>query len=64
MTSPTELLQRVTEVLFGRYQVERVLGAGGMATVFLAKELNHNREVAIKVLRTEVSQTAGACAFH
>jgi serine/threonine protein kinase len=59
----TDLLSRVTEVLSGRYQVERVLGEGGMATVFLAKDLKHNREVAIKVLRADISRTVGGDRF-
>ena len=45
-----ELLARIRSALAGRYDVERELGAGGMATVFLARDLRHNRPVAIKVL--------------
>ncbi|HEY7899247.1 MAG TPA: protein kinase [Gemmatimonadaceae bacterium] len=42
--------------LADRYRVERELGAGGMATVYLAHDLRHDRSVAIKVLRSEVAE--------
>ena len=44
-------LQHLTTALSDRYHVERELGAGGMATVYLAHDLKHDRKVAIKVLR-------------
>ena len=44
-------LQPLTAALADRYRIERELGAGGMATVYLAHDLKHNRPVAIKVLR-------------
>lgn len=53
MTSP---IARLTASLGGRYRIERELGAGGMATVYLATDLKHNREVAIKVLRPDLTQ--------
>ena len=59
----TDFLARVVDALAGRYNVERELGQGGMATVFLAQDLKHKREVAIKVLRADVSQTVGADRF-
>ena len=59
----TVFLARVVDALAGRYIVERELGQGGMATVFLAQDLKHKREVAIKVLRADVSQTVGADRF-
>ena len=46
-----------------RYRIERELGAGGMATVYLATELKHERQVALKVLRTELSLVLGAERF-
>ena len=42
--------ERLTAALDGRYRIERELGAGGMATVYLAEDLKHDRKVAIKVL--------------
>jgi serine/threonine protein kinase len=62
MTS--EHLPRVREALAGRYDVERELGAGGMATVYLARDLKHDRSVALKVLRPELSAALGAERFH
>ena len=50
-------LARLTAALTGRYRIERELGAGGMATVYLAQDLKHDRQVAIKVLRPELSQS-------
>src|SRR5678815_4954483 len=47
----------------GRYRVERELGAGGMATVYLADDLRHSRRVAIKVLRPELAAALGAERF-
>ncbi len=54
---------RLTAALAGRYAVERELGAGGMATVYLARDLKHNREVALKVLRPELAAVLGAERF-
>ena len=50
--------QRST-TLAGRYRLERELGAGGMATVFLAEDLKHSRQVAVKVLRPELAAQLG-----
>ena len=47
----SEATARVTAALSDRYRIERELGAGGMATVYLAHDLKHDRDVAIKVLR-------------
>ena len=46
-----------------RYALERELGAGGMATVYLAQDLRHDREVAVKVLRPELAAVIGAERF-
>jgi serine/threonine-protein kinase len=47
----------------GRYRIERELGAGGMATVYLAEDLKHDRKVAIKVLKPELAAVLGAERF-
>jgi serine/threonine protein kinase len=49
--------------LAGRYAVERELGAGGMATVYLAEDVRHHRKVAVKVLRPELSAALGPERF-
>ncbi len=56
-------LAEVTAALADRYHVERELGAGGMATVYLAEDLKHHRRVAIKVLRPELAQAIGGERF-
>jgi eukaryotic-like serine/threonine-protein kinase len=48
---------RLTTALAGRYRVDRELGIGGMATVYLAHDLKHDRDVAIKVLKPELAQS-------
>jgi serine/threonine-protein kinase len=47
----TEPLARLAAALQDRYTIERELGQGGMATVYLARDLKHDRQVALKVLR-------------
>ena len=59
----TEIASRVGDALAYRYRVERELGAGGMATVYLAQDLRHQRQVAIKVLRPELAAMLGAERF-
>jgi serine/threonine-protein kinase len=49
--------------LAGRYRIERELGAGGTATVYLARDLKHDRAVALKVLRPELAAVLGAERF-
>ena len=49
--------------LTDRYRIERQLGQGGMATVYLAEDLKHGRRVAIKVLRPELAAVIGAERF-
>jgi len=54
---------RLTRALDGRYRLERELGAGGMATVYLAEDMRHHRRVAIKVLHPELSAVMGTERF-
>ena len=60
MTTP---LARLAAALADRYRIERELGAGGMATVYLAEDLKHHRQVAVKVLRPELAAVLGAERF-
>ena len=55
---------RLAAALADRYRIERELGQGGMATVYLAQDLKHEREVAIKVLQPELGAALGADRFH
>jgi len=59
----TDLMARVTVALADRYAVKRRLGVGGMATVYLAHDLRHDRDVAVKVLRPDLSATLGSERF-
>ena len=54
---------RLNAALEGRYAIERELGEGGMATVYLAEDLKHHRKVAVKVLRPELAAILGAERF-
>ena len=58
-----DALGRLTAALADRYRIERELGAGGMATVYLAEDLKHHRQVAIKVLRPELAAALGPERF-
>jgi len=59
----TDLLDRLTAALADRYRIIREVGAGGMATVYLAEDLRHGRQVALKVLRPELAATLGSERF-
>ncbi|QJR34293.1 protein kinase domain-containing protein [Gemmatimonas groenlandica] len=54
---------RLSSALADRYRLEREIGTGGMATVFLAEDVRHRRQVAVKVLRPELSATLGHDRF-
>jgi eukaryotic-like serine/threonine-protein kinase len=54
---------RLAAALADRYRIERELGAGGMATVYLAEDLKHRRRVAVKVLKPELAAVLGAERF-
>jgi tetratricopeptide (TPR) repeat protein len=58
-----DLLASVTAAMADRYEIQRELGRGGMATVWLARDLRHQRLVAVKVLHTELAATVGAERF-
>ncbi len=55
----TDTFERLKAALADRYTIEREIGAGGMATVYLAEDLKHHRKVAVKVLRPELAATLG-----
>src|ERR687897_420546 len=56
----TELLSRLRGALSDRYRIDREIGAGGMATVYVAHDLRHDRRVALKLMRPELSAVIGA----
>ncbi len=58
-----DLLDRLRSALADRYAIEREIGAGGMATVYLAEDVRHHRKVAVKVLRSELAATMGPERF-
>ncbi len=64
-TMPTGAVEvsRIRSALADRYRIERVLGEGGMATVYLAEDLKHQRMVAVKVMRPELAATLGSERF-
>ena len=64
-TAPTGAVEvsRLTRALADRYRIERVLGEGGMATVYLAEDPKHRRRVAVKVMRPELAETLGTERF-
>jgi serine/threonine-protein kinase len=58
-----DVLARLKAALADRYHIERELGSGGMATVYLARDLKHERQVAVKVLRPQLAAAIGAERF-
>ena len=58
-----ELISRLSAAIADRYTIEREIGAGGMATVYLAEDLKHRRKVAIKVLRPDLTAAVGPDRF-
>ena len=56
-------IESLKAALSDRYTVERELGRGGMATVYLAEDVKHRRKVAVKVLRPEIASALGAERF-
>jgi serine/threonine-protein kinase len=63
MASDQYVVERLNAALTGRYQIERELGSGGMATVYLAQDLKHDRKVAVKVLKPELAAVVGTERF-
>ncbi len=59
----SEITGRLTVALADRYKIERHIGEGGMATVYLAQDMKHDRKVALKVLRPELAAVIGAERF-
>ena len=59
MTDPTRLVAALAD----RYRIERELGQGGMAMVYLAHDIRHDRKVAVKVLKPELAAVLGAERF-
>jgi eukaryotic-like serine/threonine-protein kinase len=63
MTDMRPAFERVSGALSSAYRIERELGRGGMATVYLAEDLKHHRRVAVKVLHPELAATLGHDRF-
>ena len=63
LETPPTVPDSLVQALSGRYRVERELGRGGMATVYLAHDLRHDRPVAVKVLRQDLAAAIGAERF-
>ena len=59
----SEIVSPLAAALADRYKIERELGAGGMATVYLAEDVRHRRKVAVKVLRPELAASMGPDRF-
>ena len=55
----SEITDRLSTALADRYRIARHLGEGGMANVYLAEDLQHERKVAVKVLRPELAAVLG-----
>ena len=59
----TDLFERLSAALAARYKLQRELGQGGMAKVYLAHDLKYQRGVAVKVLLSELAESVGATRF-
>ena len=59
LSTMSDMVERLNAALEGRYAIERELGQGGMATVYLADDIKHNRKVALKVMRPELAAIVG-----
>ena len=59
----SDMIDRLNAALEGCYQIDREVGEGGMATVYLAADLRHERKVALKVLKPESAAVVGADRF-
>jgi serine/threonine protein kinase len=60
----TDRLEELKTAFKGKYEIERELGHGGMATVYLAQDVERQREVAVKVLRPDLLGVACSQATH
>ncbi len=58
-----DFFDRLKTALADRYAIEREIGAGGMATVYFARDLKHDRQVAIKVLKPELAAVDGLLCY-
>jgi serine/threonine-protein kinase len=58
-----DAIAQLNSALAGRYEVEREIGAGGMATVYLARDVRHERRVALKLLKPELGAVLGVDRF-
>ena len=63
LAAPARQAERLAMALVGRYEIEREIAQGGMSTVYLARDVRHDRRVAIKVLRQELAAAVGADRF-
>ena len=63
-TKAADPARRLQAALANRYRIDRELGAGGMASVYLAEDLKHHRTVAVKVLRPEIAKAVGPERFE
>ena len=63
MTTTPTITERLSAALADRYRIARELGRGGMATVYLARDIRHDRDVAIKVLNAELAESLGRQRF-
>jgi serine/threonine-protein kinase len=63
MDSDKDVQKRLNAALTGRYRIDSEIGSGGMATVYLAQDLRHDRKVAVKVLKPELAAVVGTERF-